>query len=153
MITYCERFDLFQSLIKAAIKVTGTQDTDSKSLQVLVDHIRSCSFLIADGVVPSNEGRGYVLRRILRRAARYGRDLGVDEPFMYQLTAAMVDTYQGVFPEIVAKKDHVALVIRSEEEGFGKTLDRGLEIFERFSQFNIFFPNISLTLVTVSQIF
>ena len=128
--------DLFTPLINCIAERTGKDPNGENrvAMQVIADHVRALSFAIADGALPSNEGAGYVLRRILRRAARYGRDLGMDEPFMYQLTAAMVDTYQGVFPEIVAKKDHVALVIRSEEEGFGKTLDRGLEIFERFSQ-------------------
>jgi len=128
--------DLFTPLIGRIAELTGKDPKGEYrvAMQVVADHVRALSFAIADGALPANEGAGYVLRRILRRAARYGRDLGMNEPFVYQLTATIADIYQGVFPEVVAKQDHVALVIRSEEEGFGKTLDRGLEIFERFSQ-------------------
>jgi alanyl-tRNA synthetase len=98
---------------------------------VIADHIRSLSFAIADGAMPSNEGRGYVLRRILRRASRHGRLLDLHEPFIYKLTATLVDVMGNSFPEIKQQAEHVALVIKSEEESFGETLDRGMEIFEK----------------------
>ena len=100
------------------------------AFRVVADHIRTLSFAIADGVQPSNEGRGYVLRRILRRAVRYGRTLGFHEPFFYKLVDVLADTMGDVFPEIRAKKKHVQDVIRTEEEAFNKTLDRGIELFE-----------------------
>jgi alanyl-tRNA synthetase len=99
------------------------------AFRVIADHIRTLSFAIADGIQPSNEGRGYVLRRILRRAVRYGRTLGFHEPFFYKLVDVLVDTMSGVFPEIRAKKKHVQDTIRFEEEAFNKTLDRGIELF------------------------
>jgi len=100
------------------------------AFRVIADHIRTLSFAIADGIQPSNEGRGYVLRRVLRRAVRYGRTLGFREPFFYKLVDVLADTMGGVFPEIRAKKKHVSEVIRAEEEAFNRTLDRGIEIFE-----------------------
>jgi len=106
------------------------------AFRVIADHIRTLSFAIADGVQPSNEGRGYVLRRILRRAVRYGRMLGFHEPFFYKLVDVLADTMGDVFPEIRAKKKHVQEVIRTEEEAFNKTLDKGIELFE-----NEVFPN------------
>ncbi len=99
------------------------------AFRVIADHIRALSFAIADGIQPSNEGRGYVLRRILRRAVRYGRALGFHEPFFYKLVAVLADTMGDVFPEIRARLPHVEAVIRAEEEAFNKTLDRGLELF------------------------
>ena len=128
--------DLFQPLIGAIGDLTGKPyiDEHKVAMQVLSDHIRALTFAIAEGVLPSNEGRGYVLRRILRRAARFGRNLGMDEPFIYKLTSTVADVLGPVFPEIVAQAEQVALVIKSEEEGFGKTLDRGLEIFESVSE-------------------
>jgi alanyl-tRNA synthetase len=99
------------------------------AFRVIADHIRTLSFAIADGIQPSNEGRGYVLRRILRRAVRYGRTLGFHEPFFYKLVEVLVETMGGVFPEIRAKKKHVQDTIRFEEEAFNKTLDRGIELF------------------------
>ncbi len=122
--------DLFQNLIKAAIKVTGTQDTDSKSLQVLVDHIRSCSFLIADGVVPSNEGRGYVLRRIIRRALRHGNHLGCEQHFFYKLVQSLVDEMGDAYPELNKSQAHIEQALLKEEQQFAKTLDQGLKILE-----------------------
>jgi alanyl-tRNA synthetase len=101
---------------------------------VIADHVRALTFAIADGALPANEGRGYVLRRLLRRAARYGRQLELHEPFLYRLTGAVVEQFGAAFPEIAAKESHIALVLRAEEESFGKTLDRGLEIFARLSQ-------------------
>lgn len=100
------------------------------AFRVIADHIRTLSFAIADGIQPSNEGRGYVLRRILRRAVRYGRTLGFREPFFYKLVDVLTDTMGGIFPEIRAKKKHVQEVIRVEEEAFNKTLDNGIRIFE-----------------------
>jgi alanyl-tRNA synthetase len=102
-------------------------------MQVIADHVRALSFAMADGAMPSNEGRGYVLRRILRRAARYARQLDQHDPFIHQLVGTLGETMGHVFPEVAAKKDHIDLVIRSEEESFGKTLDRGLDIFARFA--------------------
>jgi len=99
------------------------------AFRVIADHIRTLGFAIADGIQPSNEGRGYVLRRILRRAVRYGRTLGFHEPFFYKLVDVLADTMGDVFPEIRARKKHVQEVIRTEEEAFNKTLDRGIELF------------------------
>ncbi|MGA2659475.1 MAG: alanine--tRNA ligase, partial [Verrucomicrobiota bacterium] len=100
------------------------------AFRVIADHIRTLSFAIADGILPSNEGRGYVLRRILRRAVRYGRSLGFHEPFFYKLVDMLAETMGGVFPEIRAQRDHVEEVIQREEEAFNKTLDRGISLFE-----------------------
>jgi alanyl-tRNA synthetase len=110
---------------------TGTLDSPSDiAMRVIADHIRMLTFAIADGAIPSNEGRGYVLRRILRRAARFGRNLGMHEPFIYKITKSVVDSMGNAFPEIVEKQAHIEKVIRAEEEGFNATLDRGLEIFD-----------------------
>ena len=100
------------------------------AFRVIADHIRTLGFAIADGIQPSNEGRGYVLRRILRRAVRYGRTLGFHEPFFYKLVEVLADTMGEVFPEIRAKQKHVQEVIRVEEEAFNKTLDKGIQLFE-----------------------
>jgi alanyl-tRNA synthetase len=104
------------------------------AFRVIADHIRTLSFAIADGIQPSNEGRGYVLRRILRRAVRYGRTLGFHEPFFYKLVDVLADTMGDVFPEIRTRKKHVQEVIQREEEAFNKTLDRGLEFFEHYAK-------------------
>jgi alanyl-tRNA synthetase/REP element-mobilizing transposase RayT len=101
------------------------------AFRVIADHIRALSFAIADGIVPSNEGRGYVLRRILRRAVRYGRTLGFHEPFFYKLVDVLAKTMGDVFPELRTQQSKVKKTIRAEEEGFNKTLDRGIELFER----------------------
>ena len=100
------------------------------AFRVIADHIRTLSFAIADGIQPGNNDRNYVLRRILRRAVRYGRTLGFHEPFFYKLVDVLADTMGDVFPEIRARKKHVQEVIRTEEEAFNKTLDRGIEIFK-----------------------
>ncbi len=122
--------DLFQALIRKAGELTGTQDLENKSLRVIADHIRACSFLIVDGVLPSNEGRGYVLRRIIRRALRHGWMLGVRQPFF----SAMVDTLDGVmgeaYPELREKRDLVARALKAEEDRFAETLDAGMRIFD-----------------------
>jgi len=127
--------DLFQPIIGAVSEITRQpyNAENQVAIQVISDHIRSLAFSIADGALPSNEGRGYVLRRILRRAARYGRSLGMDEPFIHKLAATVTEVMGGFFPEIKEKQDHIERVIRAEEEGFNKTLDRGLEIFESVS--------------------
>lgn len=110
---------------------TGTLDSPSDiAMRVIADHIRMLTFAITDGAIPGNEGRGYVLRRILRRAARFGRNLGMKEPFIYKITGAVVDSMGAAFPEITEKRSHVERVIKSEEESFNATLDRGLEIFD-----------------------
>ncbi len=127
--------DVFQPLIGRMVELTGMEygGEHRVPMQVISDHVRALSFTIADGAIPSNEGRGYVLRRILRRASRYARQLDQHEPFVHQLVEVLSDTMGHAFPEIAAKRDHIGLVIRSEEESFGKTLDRGLDIFARFA--------------------
>lgn len=115
--------DLFQALIKAAAEIIGTQDLDSKSLRVIADHIRSCSFLIADGVQPSNEGRGYVLRRIIRRAVRHGNMLGAQGPFFYKLVAELLQQMGAAYPELQSKEKVISDALLREEEQFGKTLN------------------------------
>ena len=127
--------DIFQPLIHRIADLSGKRYSGEHAvpMKVIADHIRALSFTIADGALPSNEGRGYVLRRILRRAARYARQLDQNNPFLYQFVDDVADSLGHVFPELVQKREHVKLVVRAEEESFGKTLDRGLEIFERFS--------------------
>jgi alanyl-tRNA synthetase len=122
--------DLFQNLIKAAAKAVGVENLEDKSLRVIADHIRSCGFLIADGVVPSNEGRGYVLRRIIRRAVRHGNKLGATGPFFYRLVAALVAEMGDAYPELRAKQDQVAKTLEREEQQFAQTLDKGMQILE-----------------------
>ncbi|MFC1556235.1 alanine--tRNA ligase, partial [candidate division KSB1 bacterium] len=125
--------DIFQPTIKEIEAITGmpyVQDSkEGIAFRVLADHIRALTFAIADGALPSNEGRGYVLRRILRRAARYGREMGILDPFIFRLVLPVVETLGDHYPEIKEKSEYIATVIRSEEESFGKTLDRGLELF------------------------
>lgn len=120
--------DLFQALIKAAAEIVGTDDLDNKSLRVIADHIRSCSFLIADGVMPSNEGRGYVLRRIIRRAVRHGYKLGANEVFFYRLVSALVSEMGDAYPELKQQQAMVEKVLKKEEEQFSNTLERGMGI-------------------------
>jgi alanyl-tRNA synthetase len=122
--------DLFQGLIKAAAEVTGTKELDSKSLLVIADHIRSCSFLISDGVMPSNEGRGYVLRRIIRRALRHGHILGTSELFFYKLVSALVTEMGTAYPELIKNQAQIEKVLKLEEEQFAKTLDHGMKLLE-----------------------
>ena len=122
--------DLFQHLIKAAADATDTSDLQSKSLRVIADHIRSCAFLITDGVMPSNEGRGYVLRRIIRRAARHGHKLGMTDPFFYKLVEPLKDEMGAAYPELVAASENVMRVLKLEEERFAETLDQGMRILE-----------------------
>jgi len=123
--------DLFQSLLKDVAKVTKSKDFTGSSLNVIADHIRSCAFLIVDGVLPSNEGRGYVLRRIIRRAVRHGHQLGMKDPFFYLLTGTLCDAMGQAYPELVERKQFVETVLREEEEQFARTLDNGMTILER----------------------
>ncbi len=125
--------DIFQHLIKAASKLTHTEKNNDAvfSLRVIADHIRSCSFLIVDGVTPSNEGRGYVLRRIIRRALRHGNQLGQNAPFFYQLVKPLVEAMGDAYPELASKQAHVEKVLRQEEEQFGSTLAQGLKHFDQ----------------------
>lgn len=118
--------DLFQNLIKSAASIVGTDDLENKSLRVIADHIRSCSFLICDGVMPSNEGRGYVLRRIIRRAVRHGYKLGANDIFFYKLVASLAREMGEAYPELVDQLPVVEKVLRVEEEQFSKTLARGM---------------------------
>jgi alanyl-tRNA synthetase len=123
--------DLFQSLLTAAAKAIGCSNDNQASLKVVADHIRSCGFLIADGVLPSNEGRGYVLRRIIRRACRHGNKLGAKGSFFYQIVAALVAEMGTAFPELVQQQAHIERVLKAEEEQFAKTLEQGLKILEQ----------------------
>jgi alanyl-tRNA synthetase len=122
--------DLFVNLIKAAAKATNTTDLASSSLRVIADHIRACSFLIADGVLPSNEGRGYVLRRIIRRAIRHGYKLGQTQPFFYSLVAALEKEMGEAFPELTVQRMHVERVLKQEEERFAETLMQGMSLLD-----------------------
>ena len=127
--------DLFMPIIERTGQITGHKYTSKlgnktdNSFRVIADHIRALVFAITDGATPSNEGRGYVIRRILRRASRFGRELGMREPFLYKLVPVVVDCLGEAFNEIVERANHVSTVIESEEAGFGRTLDRGIEIF------------------------
>tara|TARA_Y100001970_G_scaffold247938_1_gene317079 strand:+ start:1829 stop:4477 length:2649 start_codon:yes stop_codon:yes gene_type:complete len=126
--------DLFTPILNRISEVTGKTDSGEKivvAFRVIADHLRSLGFAIADGAFPSNEGRGYVLRRMLRRATRYGRILDMHEPFIYKLVPVLVKVMGEAFPEIKKQQEHIENVIKSEETSFGKTLDRGLEIFEK----------------------
>lgn len=122
--------DLFRNLIKAAGAATGTKDLSHPSLRVIADHIRAVSFLIADGVMPSNEGRGYVLRRIMRRAIRHGYKLGQEKPFFHELVAALDAEMGDAYSELRRQKDTVARIILQEEQRFAETLDQGMKILE-----------------------
>ena len=120
--------DLFQALINAAARETGVADLALPSLRVIADHIRACAFLVCDGVFPENAGRGYVLRRIARRAMRHGYKLGQKKPFFYKLVDDLAKVMGDAFPEIAQSKDRVMQVLRQEEERFGETLEKGMEI-------------------------
>ncbi|WP_325435692.1 alanine--tRNA ligase [Pseudomonas nitroreducens] len=123
--------DLFQSLLKASADAIGCANDDAPSLKVVADHIRSCGFLIADGVLPSNEGRGYVLRRIIRRACRHGNKLGAKGTFFHKIVAALVGEMGAAFPELKQQQAHIERVLKTEEEQFAKTLEQGLKILEQ----------------------
>ncbi len=122
--------DLFQALIKSAANVLQVQDLQNSSLRVIADHIRSCAFLIVDGVLPGNEGRGYVLRRIIRRAIRHGNKLGADQPFFHKLAATLAVQMGDAYPELVKQLAHVEKALLTEEEQFARTLDNGMQILE-----------------------
>ncbi len=123
--------DLFQQLLQAISAITGIADLENNSLRVIADHIRSCSFLIVDGVVPSNEGRGYVVRRIIRRAVRHGYQLGIKESFFYKIVAALAKVMGEAYPELVAKQHMVEKVLKEEEQQFARTLENGMAILEK----------------------
>ncbi|MCS7091531.1 MAG: alanine--tRNA ligase [Verrucomicrobiota bacterium] len=157
--------DVFRPLFEALQRLSGRpyqatlprpgtagateQERIDVAFRVIADHIRTLGFAIADGILPSNEGRGYVLRRILRRAVRYGRNLGFREPFFYRLVTVLAETMGDVFPEIRARREYVEEVIRLEEEAFNRTLDRGLQVFEEEVQKQIP-PDIGMGPATVS---
>jgi len=122
--------DLFKHLISAAAKITGCNDSSHDSLKILADHIRSCAFLVADGVQPSNEGRGYVLRRIIRRALRHGHKLGAKGSFFYQLVTPLGEIMGEAYPELLGKAEAIANTIKGEEEQFARTLDKGMGVLE-----------------------
>ena len=122
--------DLFKSLIRAAASLANTHDLGSSSLRVIADHIRACTFLIVDGVLPSNEGRGYVLRRIIRRAVRHGYKLGIEEPFFYKLVDVLEKEMGAAFPELTRGRTHAARVLKQEEERFAETLANGMTLLE-----------------------
>ena len=123
--------DLFQSLLNASAQAIGCENDGQASLKVVADHIRSCGFLIADGVTPSNEGRGYVLRRIVRRACRHGNKLGAKGSFFYRIVAALVAEMGDAFTELKTHQAHIERVLKTEEEQFAKTLEQGLKILEQ----------------------
>lgn len=122
--------DLFQKLIQAAARETNTTDLANNSLKVIADHIRACSFMIVDGVIPGNEGRGYVLRRIIRRALRHGYQLGQTKPFFHKLVADLVAEMGEAYPELAEQQERVAAVLKLEEERFQATLEKGMKILE-----------------------
>ena len=126
--------DLFQHLIRKAAEFTGTADLQNKSLRVIADHIRACAFLIVDGVLPSNEGRGYVLRRIIRRALRHGWMLGQKGPFFSRMVAPLVEVMGDAYPELAAKQEFVEKALLAEEERFAETLDSGMRIFDEVAE-------------------
>ena len=122
--------DLFANVIQATADVLGVEKDGSSSLNVIADHIRACSFLIVDGVLPGNEGRGYVLRRIIRRAIRHGKKLGTDGLFFHKLVAPLANEMGGAYPELLKAQAHVEKVLKKEEQRFAETLDQGMEILE-----------------------
>ena len=122
--------DLFQSLVKAAARVTNTTDLNSNSLKVIADHIRACSFLITDGVIPGNEGRGYVLRRIIRRAIRHGYQLNQKQPFFYLLVEDLAKVMGEAYPELITAQERVVTTLKQEEERFAETLENGMQLLE-----------------------
>ena len=122
--------DLFRSLIKAAAQATHAKDASSPSLRVIADHIRACSFLVVDGVIPGNDGRGYVLRRIIRRAIRHGYQLGQEKPFFHTLVPALAAEMGAAYPELAKGADHVVRVLKQEEERFAETLENGMALLE-----------------------
>ncbi|MDA3862108.1 MAG: alanine--tRNA ligase [Melioribacteraceae bacterium] len=133
--------DIFIPIIEKISKISGVaykEKDDVVSMRVIADHIRTLTFAIADGATPGNEGRGYVLRRILRRASRFGRKLNLNEPFLYKLVDVLTETMGDVFPEIITNKKNVIKIIKAEEESFNRTLDRGIELFNSIALQTIF---------------
>ena len=122
--------DLFQNLLTVAAKLAGTNDLKNSSLRVIADHIRSCAFMIVDGVLPANEGRGYVLRRIIRRAIRHGYRLGIHEVFFYKLVEPLVEEMGEAFPELKQAQGQVKLILKKEEQRFAETLEQGMKVLE-----------------------
>ena len=122
--------DIFQTLINGVVRETGCKDFGNASLRVIADHIRSCAFLIVDGVIPSNEGRGYVLRRIIRRAIRHGYKLGQSKPFFYNLVVDLIDVMGAAYPELTAAQQQVSEVLFEEERRFAETLEKGMAVLE-----------------------
>ncbi len=123
--------DLFRSLIEASAEVTGASNLEDKSLRVIADHIRSCAFLVVDGVVPSNEGRGYVLRRIIRRAIRHGHKLGMKDPFFHRLVLPLDKEMGAAYPELSERRELVERVLAQEEDRFAETLDQGIRLLDQ----------------------
>lgn len=123
--------DLFQTLIRAAARETGTTDLDNNSLKVIADHIRACSFMVVDGIIPGNEGRGYVLRRIIRRALRHGYRLGQTQPFFHRLVADLAQEMGEHYPELLKQQERIAHVLLQEEQRFQQTLANGMDILQR----------------------
>ena len=137
--------DLFIPIIESIKDIAGSSYEESPILhRVIADHIRMLCFSIADGALPSNDGRGYVLRRILRRAARYGRSLNLDQPFLYALIPSVTSIMGGIYPELLDKENHIKKVIEAEEVSFNKTLDRGLNHFENLYQGAILTASVAL---------
>jgi alanyl-tRNA synthetase len=122
--------DLFRALVGRAAELAGLDDTDNASLRVIADHIRACAFLVVDGVLPSNEGRGYVLRRIIRRAIRHGYQLGMKEPFFWRLVETLEAQMGAAYPELTKARGHVERVLSQEEERFAETLDQGMRLLD-----------------------
>ena len=122
--------DLFQELIRAAVRETGAKDFLSPSLRVIADHIRACAFLIVDGVIPSSDGRGYVLRRIIRRAIRHGYQLGQKKPFFHRLVADLDHAMGDAYPDLRRERSRVAQVLKQEEERFGETIEHGMKMLD-----------------------
>ena len=123
--------DLFSRLIESAATILGIEDRQSKSLRVIADHVRSTAFMIVDGVIPSNEGRGYVLRRIIRRAIRHGYQLGYRKPFMHLLVDPLVKEMGDAFPELAKASEQVKRILKQENEKFNETLEQGLKILDQ----------------------
>jgi len=123
--------DLFRNIITTTIKLFNISDTSNKSLRVIADHLRACAFLVADGVLPSNEGRGYVLRRIMRRAIRHGRKLGISQVFFYKLVPVLIQEMGAAFPELRSQQKNIETVFKQEEQQFDKTLEQGLKLLEQ----------------------
>ena len=124
------QIDLFRHLIEAAARLAGSKDSGNSSLRVIADHIRSCAFLVVDGILPSNEGRGYVLRRIIRRAVRHGYRLGIQDVFFYKLVGPLCEVMGDAYPELVQARAQVERVLKQEEERFAETLDQGMKILD-----------------------